>query len=445
MATTQKQETREEINEYELLAFPVTEAVELAFDTPPQRASLILGPPGIGKTTMIKLYAMREAEKLGKEFIDLSEMKAKLTKDKFNELVKEIRKNPEKYYVFDLISFGGTLPEELMGYPQLVHIKDGDQVLTSIEMVAFKATLDIITVPNLHGTIVLDDVLNAHDPIRKSFVLAVFNERVVGGMSSTKISSKIRIIATGNLMEFSELAEPVPKPMAGRAQVIFAKPPSLEEWYQYMEATYKGDWFKDVYAFLTRYPQFFSRPELINKAGQGPTPRNWDALAHVFQYRGERIEALIKSGPEGQQKVMKMAACYVGFDAASHFAAFLAKPYVSVDEVLADPKKIDEVAKDLDVAYRFSVELSQKLTKALEANDKAKVMSYMCVLKDLTDKTTGDLAVFVYDMIPNEFRIKFKKIVMEGVTSSDPRVREAAIKIRGILIDNVLGAVIIGK
>ena len=129
-----------------------------------------------------------EGKELNKEFIDLNEKRAMLTEEDYNALLRDIYKNPEKYYVFVMVPFRRVSPEDLLGYPILVHIKDGDKTLMVVEESAMKAPLAILTVSGVHGVLLIDDALNINDNVRKSFLLAVFNERVVGGFGGAKLS-----------------------------------------------------------------------------------------------------------------------------------------------------------------------------------------------------------------------------------------------------------------
>ena len=445
-STSMRKEERGEIDVYKVTAIPLARAIKLAFSVPPTIGTLVLGPPGIGKTETVRKFAELEAQKLNKEFIDLNEKKATLTEEDYNTLLRDIYKNPEKYYVFVMVPFGRVLPEDLLGYPTLVHIKDGDKTLMVVEESAMKAPLAILTVPGVHGVLLIDDALNINDNVRKSFLLAVFNERVVGGFGGAKLSSNVRVIGTGNLTAHSELATAVPSPMTGRAQIVLVKEEDLKSWYHYMQTKHGDNWFKEVYAFLGRYENYYSRYDLKEETtSRAPVPRSWEKLAVALHAIRDEVKELLSKGPEEFQILTGIVASHVGYEAAAQFVAFISKPYISVDEVVANPKRLDEVVKDMDVVYRFSVELGSKISKAIEEGDKAKVITYLGVLKDLMEKTTEDIGVFVYETLSKENRSKLKKMVMTEAVSKDTRTREIAVKIRNLIASITVADTLIGR
>jgi len=70
---------------------------------------ILLGPPGIGKTSIIKQIAISESEKRNKIFVDLNE--------KFS--ADEILKNPDKYYVYYRI-IASYFNSDIIEFPKIV-------------------------------------------------------------------------------------------------------------------------------------------------------------------------------------------------------------------------------------------------------------------------------------------------------------------------------------
>ena len=123
----------------------------------------------------------------------------------------------------------------------------------------------------------------------------------------------------------------------------------------------------------------------------------------------------------------------------------MAKPYISVDEVVTDPRKLGEIIRDMDTVYRFSIELGSKINKTIEEGDKAKVITYLGIMKDLMEKTTEDIGVFVYETLPRETRSKLKKMVTTEAVSKDPKTREIAVKFRNLLASIAVADTLIGR
>jgi hypothetical protein len=426
-----------QIDPKKLVEMPVDKAIEYAFKYPPWIASIILGPPGIGKTEMAIEQAMQEAMKKGKTFVMLNEAKNKLSESEYRELIRDIIKNPSKYYVFTLISLGSATPDDLMGVPQIVSITDGDKVLAVHERTVRKAPLMLLTIKDIHGVLFIDDALNANDPVRQSFLLHVLNERVVGGVDGVKLSPNVRVIVTGNLTSDSEIAVPLPKPTAGRAWMPRVKPTSLEKWYQKMQSEYKDGWFKEVYAFLKRYENYYCRPDLIEEEPPvGPIPRSWTKLAVALKAIEDDVKAFLKED-DGALMLTQIVSGFVGLEAAQQFVTFLRKPVVSVEDVLKNPAKLDEIADDMDLVFRFAVQLGDKIKTSLSKGETDKLFKYLGVLVKLMDKTTNDIGVFVYEMLSSQEKRYLRKILKQSIASEDKTKREIAASLRSRVLLNV--------
>jgi len=433
-ATQSKKENAEEYSDKVIRSMRVDEAAKLAFKIPPTVGFIMLGPPGIGKTENVIAFATEEAKRLGKELVVLNELRAEKTHDEYIEKVREIMTKPDKHYVVSIVPFGATMPDDLLGVPNIVTVKDGDKVIGVFEESALKGSLALLTIKGIHGVLVIDDALNAHDNVRRSFLLAVFQERLVGGFNGVKLSPNVRVIATGNLASESDLANPLPRPMVGRALMVYVKPGDLQSWYNVMEARYKDAWYKDVYAFLKRYEGLYNAPNLIeDEIPTGPVPRAWTLLAKVLHSLRDEIPEMLRT-PEGKMQLTSIVAASVGANAAMQFVAFISKPVISVEEVITNPDRLDEVAKDMDLTLRFGVHLADRLDSASRKGEKEKVIKYLTVLGGLMDRTSNDVGVFVYEMLSPEARQMIKSVLTTMSSSKDPMMREVANKIRQTLV-----------
>lgn len=74
-----------------------------------KQAVLLVGPPGIGKSTVLLGLARSLAQIEHKEFIDYSD-----------DVAEEILKNPEKYFIFVDFRLTECEPSDLMGIPYKV-------------------------------------------------------------------------------------------------------------------------------------------------------------------------------------------------------------------------------------------------------------------------------------------------------------------------------------
>ena len=425
------------------LVLPVELAVKLAFTVSPTLGTIILGPPGIGKTELVRQYAEREAARLGREFVDLGAARMRLREEEYDRLVLDIVRRPERYYLFVMLSFGAVMPDELMGVPRLVTVRDGERVLLTVERVVLKESLRLLTLDGVRGVLLLDDALNANDNVRRSFLLAVFQARRVGGFDGPMLSPGVRVIATGNPVSESELAVPLPRPMMGRALVIRAAAPPLERWYAYMEERYRGRWFREVYAFLKRYPDLYVKPELYDaERGTGPVPRSWTLLALALKDCEDWVREALRS-EDGARQLMAAVAAVVGDQAAVHFVAFLRKPVISVEEALRDPSRIDEMAGDMDAVLRFAVHLAEVLGQALRSGNTGAAYGCLRALHRLIAATTRDIGEFVLSVLDREERAELKRLLLSAVRSGPPEVREAARELYREVLRSVLADVLL--
>lgn len=437
-----KSKEKEEIDHKEIRAMPLLDAVEYAFSLPPSRGAIILGPPGIGKTENVIKYAELEAKKLGKNLVVLNEARATMTHEEYLNLIKDIIKNPSQYYVVTVVPFGAVMPDDLLGVPNIVTVKENNKVLGVFEESALKASLSLLTVRDIHGALIIDDALNAFDNVRRSFIQAVFQQRLVGGFNGVKLSPNVRVIATGNLSSESELSTPLQKPMVGRAWIAYTTAESLESWYKRMEEATDGKWFKEIYAFLLRYPKYYNDTSLIDEEiPTGPVPRSWTAMAEDFEVNKSKIVKLIKEDPN---KAVKIVSAYVGVEAAMQFVAFMSKPVPSVNEVLSNPELLKNISSDMDLAFRFGIHLSQKIEEVIREK-KVDPYPYVRLITELMKLTTDDIGVFIYEVMTEEGKKKIKNITREWMTSGDEKKKEVAKKIRELLVGMAVADVLLDR
>jgi hypothetical protein len=128
----------------------ISELPKILTVIPPTQAVLILGPPGVGKSTAIKEFAESEAKRLGREFIDYNDD---------DELFLRIAKNPEKFYIYLDLRLTETEPTDFLGVP-----RDIDHFIVYKPL----RWVQIFTHPNSAGLLFLDELTN----VRREDVLA---------------------------------------------------------------------------------------------------------------------------------------------------------------------------------------------------------------------------------------------------------------------------------
>jgi len=219
---------------------------------------LLLGPPGIGKTEIILSLARREAERLGRVFLDLSSASE-------NDIEKAIGE-PERYYVFLRVVAPTIFPDELT-YPIK---RDG-----FVDLLPFKK-LFVLTLQEIRGVLFLDEITNVQTEPQIAMLFSLIQEKEFSW--GLRLAPGIKVVAAGNTPEWSEIVRSLPKPLRARLTIINVDPPTVEEWAEYMDKHYEGRWEKLVYAFLKMNPEDFIRTP-TDDWENFPCPRNWTSLA----------------------------------------------------------------------------------------------------------------------------------------------------------------------
>lgn len=245
---------------------------------------LILGPPGIGKTSIGAELAIR---------------------------LEQHYKAPVDYYAQDLTSL---LPEDLTGVP--VIDPDGQAVAYAAD-----AWLAECCKPGKRRVLILDDL-----PAAAPTVVIACRQLVLARLMHThKLSDGVFVIVTGNRPEDKTGARVMPSHFINAVhQVVLT--PELSQWTTWYRQQRNAHWL--IPAFLQHSPDLFCKgPQdpAINAAGTNgafPTPRQWALLGNMlnalpFHYWPTAAEGVI------------------GSVAAQKFYA-----YASVHELLPDTKAV---------------------------------------------------------------------------------------------------------
>jgi DNA polymerase III delta prime subunit len=293
---------------------------------------LLLGKPGVGKTVGVSLLARRLAEKTGREFVNLKKEWWRY---------EEVMQDPSKYFVFLDFAVTHTEPTDLSGFPRT----DGKDYVTYMPLEYVK----VFSNPSAAGILFLDEITLDTRIDRKSAELKILDEKQFGFRT---LSPKVLLITAGNTEEDVGLAEPLPDPvLRGRVMRIYIKPPSVEEWIQFMSAEYGDKWDKKVAAFLLMYPNYLW-VKSDDDAGYDPrpSPRSWTKLARLLYLTGktdiddEELDVLINSLISGQE--------------AALFKTFYKTVVPSVDEIRSGLKNWADLP--LEAKYLLTVQMAQK-------------------------------------------------------------------------------------
>ena len=282
----------------------------------PRRSVLILGAPGIGKSVMVREFAEEEARKLNLEFVDYSD-----------EDYEDIKREPERYYVFADFRLPETEPSDLLGVP-----RDVNNAVIYKPLLWAKA-MSLVR----YGMIFLDELTNVDRPDLQSVAYKLVLDRKAGFV---KFSDGVRIIAAGNRPDESAIAHPLPAPLTSRFHVIVADSPTIEEWSAWMDS-HVGEWDKRVLGYLMRFREdFIKLPDEPETLEAYPTPRSWHWLA----------EELVKTPRKFWRP---KAEGYVGREVATRFVAFLETPIPDPEDLIKKPAVFAKLS--LDTKYLATV------------------------------------------------------------------------------------------
>ena len=361
-----------------------------------RKSELWLGPPGIGKSDVVRQLAMRLAEINGKKFVEYND-----------DIAFEILNEPDKYFVLVDLRLTEVEPSDLIGIPRDL---DG--------AVAYKPLLWARVLNKCAGILFLDELTNVQRPDVLSISYKLLLDRKAGFVPFHK---DVLVIAAGNTPEHSAIANQLPAPSINRVRVFYVKPPRLEDWKDYMDRTYGDQWDKRVYAFLTKYTKFFlMQPQDVETLRQFATPRTWTMLATI-------------SKELSTDELEYVAIATVGEEAGAHFTAFCRIKVPDLEQIIMNPSLFSSL--DEDAKYFVSVELSNKLTELIRKKDfKTFDKKYYNLMNYLLNNDKEFLVLSVF-MMNYKDRVEFGKWLLMNVKRYQEFIklfRETA-KLKGIL------------
>jgi len=287
----------------------------------------LIGPPGIGKTEIIRQKAFAEAQRKQKVFVDL--------RDIDNVNLENIFKHPTGYYVYYRIIATHVFPEDL-GIPRL----QGNNGHDFVEFLPPKV-LKILSLPQIEGTLFIDELSNVQRDDQVAMLYSLIQEKEASWIF--KLSSKVKIICAGNNPEWSEITRELPKPLRNRLILLNVEPPSIDEWYQYMEKQYEDKWDRFTYGYLKMYPSDFLSN--TNTEENYPTPRSWTNLA------------LLINNVQDEEMIDELSIGCLGKDVGTKFSSLRRTKLTEeeINSILAFPSKFDTLNMNKKLLVLYSV------------------------------------------------------------------------------------------
>lgn len=307
---------------------------------------LLIGLPGIGKTTAVREASQELAKELGKTFVEYDEPRA-----------EEIIQNPDRYFVFVDLNPTHLEPADLIGIPKMVNGRTS-YIPLSWAFVLSRAS----------GILFIDEITNVQRPDVLSATFRIVQERRCG---FTKFTSETMIVSAGNAPEHSAIANLLPAPLVNRFVACRVQPPTVEGWVGWMDKNHP-DWDKRVLAHLTHFAEDFIKiPSETETLTNFPTPRSWTAVANLIP----KIDSSLW---------LQTAIGLLGEEVGLRYHSLLKTEIPNIEELIEKPEKFNNL--DLQQKYLASVFLGSFLAKT----EKVKVA---IPLLEAMSKTQQDFVV----------------------------------------------------
>ncbi|OYT46509.1 hypothetical protein B6U84_00265 [Candidatus Bathyarchaeota archaeon ex4484_40] len=246
----------------------------------------LIGPPGIGKSTVVREWGERKAKQLGREFTDFDTLTP--------QDVEEILEKPEEHYIFADKRLTGLDPVDLSGIPRPVN---GAKYVMFLPL-ALAKLLNACA-----GVLFLDEFLNESRPNMLAQAYRIVRDYKIGDIALNRYTI---VIAASNAAEHSSLSTSIPKPLRDRFDFIEVEASSLEGWADWMDRTYGYErWDRSVLAYLHWRPGDFlaNIADTVEDNGWEPpaTPRGWSYVALAFaKTKNEELRTSIAKGKLGR-------------------------------------------------------------------------------------------------------------------------------------------------
>lgn len=263
--------------------------IETNYDSEPKQSAIVYGPPGVGKSQIVKASAIDIAAKKGLVFVEFSKMS--------EEDIDNVLADVKKFFVFTDLRTAEMEPTDMQGIPDIKSAKT--YLKYQMPVWAYVATR-----PGSNGLLFFDE-LNQGTPQILMSLFKTFNndERLVG---QYKLGDGWGVFGAGNLGSLYG-TEVLPVALTSRAD-IWAIKPDPRSWVKWAN---ENGVFKPIISFIQSNPSenFYELPQPGQSSGF-PSPRSFVNLSAVIKTVITKYKQMIDKGVNPKTNIYKVIEQY---------------------------------------------------------------------------------------------------------------------------------------
>lgn len=348
-----------------MLISKVTEYLDKIYDTnmkyPDDRVAVhLVGPPGIGKTAVVREWSRRRAARLDRKFIDLNKLS--------NEAIQELLTSDyDNIFIYREESLFSIVPEDFSGLPD----RRRDMGISLYLPLAYVKLFS-----KYPGVLFLDEYANEE---RRNMIAASYRITRDNIIGYTSMHPGVFVVAASNSLRHSSIANPIPKPARDRFWTVEVDA-DKDGWIDYMNRKYGDAWDRRVLAYhmKSNWVNFIANidDDMADDGFTPPaTPRGWTWLSLVIY------------GLDDLDAIREFARGKVGAMIGDEFVAFISVKLPRLEEVFKRP----EIFADLDTQakYMLLLEMARKTPIRVRSRRDRELLDGICRVLDFIVQESG--------------------------------------------------------